>query len=829
MLSRDFLYATRSLGRSPVFALTAIGTIALGIGASTAIFSVANAVLLRSLPYQDADRIVLIASDLTRRSVRDFPWSNADFIDIRNNTKKSMEDVAAVSSGRFLAHGRDGTPEQIRLAVVSPNFFRLIGTTIRAGRDFSEEDGIAPADQPPPALLPQDGAPPPQPPLAAILSYEYFQRRFGGDPSIIGQTVPSLDGPKSVIVGVAAPGVELLFPPGSNIERTPEVWFAGRIKYDTATRNNVQWRVLGKLRPGVTVAQAQSEAEVLSEELQRQNPISKTAGQKVRIEPMKSHLVESVRPAILTLMGAVLFLLLIASANVANLMLVRSGMRERELAVRTAIGGSAWQLIRQLMAEALVIAAAGTVLGVALAWIGVGQLVRIAPPSLPRLEGIRLDPAVLLFSIAAGVAAALLFGLLPAWRSAKPDIASVLRSSGRTSNLSGSGFLRSAVVVLEVALSFVLLIGSGLMVQTFLAVQKVDLGFDPNHLLTFQLLGNTGNNPDARAAFQQRFAQSLRALPGVESATAAFPLPLAAPFSPIRWGTAEALTDETKFRATDFQIVLPGYFEAMKIPVIAGRTFTEADNNKDRRVLVVDELLAKKAFGNESAIGKQILFRARTPKPEWGEIIGVVRHQRNTSLVDPGREQIFLADGLFSHGAAGWWAVRTQGDPAQYAPQIRQAINDLGGAYLANELRPMDRLVENARASTRFALVLIGLFAATAALLAAVGLYGVLATLVRQRTAEIGVRMALGAEPATVFRLIVGQGVRLSAIGIVAGVAVAIGLTRWIETMLVGVKPTDPATYIAMAVVFFLVAIVSAWIPARRAAGLDPTVALRQD
>jgi predicted permease len=814
------------LHKTPVFAITAVVTIALGIGASTAIFSVTNTVLLDALPYKAPDRLVLACSDMQRRNVKDFPISNADFLDVRSGAKTAFEDFAAVFTGRGLTPQADGTPEETSFARVSTNFFGLMGASMAFGRDFEDADGLP---QPP---LPGTGAAPaglapPQPPVSVILSYGYFQRRFGGNRSAIGQTLRVPGGASPIVVGVLPPGFELLFPPEARVEEFPDIWFAARIPYDTANRNNVQWHVIGRMKPGVTIERAQADADRVTEQLRRVNPIARTAGQYIRIEPMKQHLVSEVQPAVLALMGAVIFLLLIACANVANLMLVRASLRERELAVRIALGGSWWQLVRQMLAEALVIAGFGTVLGLGLAWFGIHSLLVIAPANVPRLNSIHIDAAVLGFSILAGLVAAAIFGAAPALRYARPDIMRILRASGRTAGLAG-GTLRNGVVVLEVALCFVLLIGSGLMFRSFLAIQRVDMGFDAHNLLTFQVLGNVGNAP-AREAFMRQLRDRLAAMPGVRAVAAAGPMPLAAAFYPIRWGTEDALTDPSKFQAADIQAVLPGYFEAMHTPLIAGRTFTEADNSPDRNLLIVDQALASKAFPFQSAIGKRILFRVRTPEAVWGEIVGVVAHQRDVSLATPGREQIYLTDGYLNHGVAAWWALRTTGDPAGYAGRVRAEIRKLGAQLLMTDVQPMDALVVKAQAGTRFSLLLIGIFAGIAALLAAVGLYGVLSTAVRQRTAEIGVRMAVGATPFRVLRLIVGYGFRLIGAGIAIGLFAASALTQALKSMLVDVKPTDPATFVSMAALFFVIAALASWVPARRAAALDPVAALREE
>ncbi len=828
----DLSYAFRTLRKSPIFTITVVITIALAIGASTAIFSVTNGVLLRELPYKDPERLVLARGDLQRRNVKDFPISNVTFLDLRNGAKNNFEDFAAVSTFRATLPGLDGTPERVRVAAVSTNFFQLMGGSIIAGRNFEDSDGTPQPDPPaaPAGNAPaNNAAPPPLPPMA-ILSNEYFQARFGGDQSVIGRPLPvaAADGPAPIVVGVLAPGFELLFPPQANMEQFPSLWLAARIPYDAANRSNVQWRAIGRLKPGVTVGQAQAEVETIAQKIRDENIISRTAGQHFQLVPMKQHLVDEVRPAILALMGAVIFLLLIACANVANLMLVRAASRERELAVRAALGAGWWALVRQTFAESLLIAALGTALGVGLAYLGIHQLLVIAPENLPRLNAVRIDQQVLGFSILAGLFSAVLFGVIPAIRTAKPNLMDILRTSGRSGALGAAG-LRNAVVVVEVALAFVLLIGSGLMFRTFLAIQRVDLGFDPRGLLTFQLLGNIGNTPQEVGNFKRQLREQLGAIPGVRSVTASAPLPLAGGFSPVRWGGAEAQGDPSKFQAADLQIVLPGYFEAMGTKLIAGRTFTQDDNTPDRSLLIIDQALAAKAFPNESAVGKRILFRVRNPEAEWGEIIGVVAHQRNTSLIEPGREQLYVADGYVNNQAASWWALRTDGDPAALAGTVRDVVRRAGSETFINEMQPMDSLVIQAQAQTRFSLLLIGVFSTIAALLAGVGLYGVLATSVRQRTNEIGVRMALGAAPSRIFRLMVGKGLYLSVIGIGIGLLVAFALTRVLASMLVGVKPTDPVTFAAVSVLFLFIALMASWLPAQRAAGLDPTTALRNE
>ncbi|MBZ5726481.1 MAG: ABC transporter permease [Acidobacteriia bacterium] len=828
MLAKDLLHATRGLRNSPAFALTSIVTIALGIGASTAIFSVVNAVLLQPLPYRDGGRLALVESDLRHRNVVNFPFSAPDFDDLRHQATL-FEELAAVNTGRVVVTGENAESEQIRTGAVTPNFFRMLGARIELGRDFVDAD----ATPPPPVAPPPPGAAappgPPPPPAMTILSHEFWKRRYGGDPNILGRTIDFGGGGKGQVVGILEPGFELLLPPKAGVERQAETWAALRVDFAGGPRNDVFLRVIGRLRPGVTTQAAQAEADRIAADLRQRFAIKQTAGMYLRVEPMRQHLVAEVRPAILALMGAVTFLLLIACANVANLLLVRAAARGRELAVRAALGGNRWDLVRQMLAESLLVAGSGALLGLGLARLGINLLVALGPRNLPRLDAVAIDPAVLAFTAVAAAAAAVAFGLLPALRASRPDIMDVLRASGRTTGLGSGRLLRNAVVVTEVALSFVLLIGCGLMLRSFIALTRTDPGYNARGVLTFLLPVTTARGPQQRAAFMNDFRGRVRALPGVKSVSASSTLPLDGTTPLARWGTEAAAADPAKFQQANVFRVLPGYFDTLGTRLLAGRTFTEADNAPEPRLIIIDQLLAARAFPHESAVGKRLLARIQTPQAETFEVIGVVAHQRHDSLAVDGHEAMYVTDGYGRFGNAILWEVRTDGDPMRLAPSIRAEIARFDKRLAVADVLPMTVYVARAQAQTRFALILIGIFAAIAALLATVGLYGVLASAVRQRTAEIGVRVALGAAPISIFRLVVGQGLQLSAAGIVLGVIAALGLTRAMITMLVGVKPADPATFATMAALFFLVAAVACWLPARRAARLDPTAALREE
>ena len=691
------------------------------------------------------------------------------------------------------------------------------------GRDFTENDAI-----PQPAAAGNAPAAQPALPIIAILSNDLWKRRYGGDPNVLGRSIEIGGGGNAQIVGVLEPGFELLFPPRAGVERMPELWTALRANFATGGRNDVFLHLIGRLKPGASVKTAQAEEDRLAADLRKHFTIKETAGLFIRVEPMRQHLVEAVRPAILAIMGAVLFLLAITCANVANLLLVRAASRGRELAIRAALGGNRWDLVRQMMAESLMLAGSGAILGLLLAAKGVDLLIYLAPANLPRLDSAAIDPAVLGFTAFAALVCAVVFGVLPALRASRPDIMDVLRASGRTSGLGRGSGLRNGVVVAEVALSFVLLVGSGLMVRSFLAVVRTDPGFRSDGVLTF-LMPIVRPTRDQRGAAEIDFQNRLRSLPGVTSASAASDLPLDGGNPVGRWGTQEAVADPGRFHSANFFFVLPGYFDTIGTRLLAGRTFTDADNKPGLHLLVIDQLLASKAFPHESAVGKRLLCRVTTPEPEWFEVIGVVQHQRHDSLITDGHEGIYVTDGYAGFGAGNWWAVRTQGDPMKLAPLVREEIARFDKRLAVADMQPMTAFVTRAQAQTRFALVLIGVFACIAALLATVGLYGVLASAVRQRTAEIGARIALGAAPLRIFSLVVGQGLALSAAGITIGVAAAFGLTRVMTSMLVDVKPTDPLTFAAMAGIFLVVAAIASWIPARRAAGLDPTNALREE
>lgn len=834
--TKDAHHAIRSLRQAPGFTTTAVLTLALGIGSAAAIFSVVDAVLMRPLPYRDADRLVHVAHDLRNRGVQDFPYSPGDFHDLRQ-LRSPFAQVEAVQTFQQVWAGEiDREAERIPTAFVTTGFFSMMGLQVAHGRDFTTADG-APLPPPPAAPGATTGAapapPPPPPPQTAILSHEFWQTRYGGNPAVVGSVQPIGAGPgRMEIVGVLAPGAELLFPPNiPNIQRHPSVWLANRTNFATGSRINVSLRVIGRLRDDISLPQAQSEIDTFAEDLKARFPIKQTSGYALRLVPMPQDLVADVQGVILVLMGAVAFVLLIACANVANLMMVRTAAREREMAVRTALGGTRGQLVRQLLVESLVLSLGASVLGIALAQAAVSGLRSLAPDNVPRLEAVGVNPQVVLFGIGMAVLSVVVFGLIPAIRGSRPNAIEVLRRSGRNESLGQGRWLRDSVVVAEVALSFVLLIGAGLMVRSFMSVYRADPGFDPAGVVTFQLANifPVAPSPEARLGLVRDLTTRLRALPSVTDVTAASLMPLTGGEPLARYGKADALADASKFQQAHAVYVQPGFFAAMGTPVIDGREFSETDNLPAPRGIVIDALLAAKMFPGQRAVGQQLYARTAGDQPDAYEVIGVVGHQRHVSPASDGRETFYLPDARGGGAATARWAVRTSGDPAALRQTIHAAVTGLDRRLAIFEVATMEELVDRSAADTRFILWLFSIFGGVAVVLAAVGLYSVLSTVVRQRTGEIGVRMAFGAPVRSIFRLIVGHGLILSGVGVALGIVAAVALSRLLGATLINVSATDPVTYAVIGVTFLVVAAIACCVPALRAARLDPQSALRSE
>ncbi len=732
--TRDLRYAIRSLIRQPMFAAIAVGTIAIGIGANTAIFSVVQAVLLRPLPYENPDRLVVIWANLTNRNQPKFPISPPDLRDFREQATQ-YEGLGGVVTFTQTLTGGDGDPEVIDVAGVTANLHDVLGVRPWLGRGFE------PADEEPIAPNTDASA---IPPASVILSNELWQRRFGGDDQIIGQTV-EVNNNAAVIVGVMRPGVGLHFGTG-NLTQQVDMWTTPRI--DVAAwqaRRNVSWAVVGRMKPGVSIAQAQAEMDGFTARFREESSLRETAGWQVDVHGMLGELTAEIRPVILALFGAVAFVLLIACANVSNLFLVRASSREREFAIRTALGGSRIHVIRQLLIESGVLALAGGGLGLLLALGGNRILLAMRPANLPRMETVSVDLSVLGFTAVASIAAALLFGLFPAIQVSKPHLTDSLKDRGRSSSLSRQRVFRSGIIITEVALCLVLMIGAGLMMRSFMALQRVEPGYDAENVLTFNIAlpGNRYPDPEKRIFFES-LDQQLLALPGVTNVAAASTVPLQNNFFTGRYGPLEAATDESLYGQAAYRAIRPGYFETLRTDLLDGRLFSPADFADSTPVVVVDEVLASLIAPNESAIGKRLLIRITTLEPVEVEVIGVVEHQRGPSLARDGTEGIYVTNlyaGTFGNLA---YAVRTTSDPLSLVRQVRRELDALDPILPLSDVRSMEARVSEAMTETRFALALIGAFGFMALALASIGIYGVLSHTVRQRVGEIGVLETAG-------------------------------------------------------------------------------------
>ena len=823
----DLAFGIRTLRKSPGFAITTLVTLALGIGATTAIFSVVNAVLLRPLPYPDADRLVLITSDLRTRSVRDFPFAPADLKDLRDQTT-AFSGIEGVVTFRQSVASMTGEPEQVTVGFATKDFLPLLGQKMLLGRGFNDDDAVPPP--PPPKTPPAANAPPPPPQnVAVILGHDYWQRRYGGDRAIIGKTV-DMGFNRGYIVGVAAPELELLFPPRFGITRVPDLFMVSRIDLATASRINVVFRLVARLKEGTSLPVAQHQVDAVASDLRKRFPDRQHRG---RVLPRGANARRSRRRR---QAGAA------HAARRGDLRAADRLRERREPAPRAHVPARARTrgargLRREPHPSGAADAGGGArALGRGRTAGARGRETRHPAPHLA--SGRRTSRTSGAWGSMAACSPSQWSRRWPrrpssAWcrRSARraPISSACCGRAGAPKGSRAGTCCATASVMAEVTLAFVLLVGGGLMFRSFLSLVNTDPGFDPRGVMTFVANNNRQMNEEQRAAYMRALHERLAALPGVTQSTVAFPLPLDGNINNMRWGTEAAIADPSTFKQGNVYIVIPGFFTALHTPILAGRDFTEADNNPKSQSIIINDLVAEKAFHGQPAVGKRLLARFRTDTAEWVEVIGVVKHQRHETLAAPGREALYVTDGQFGFGNANRWALRTQGDPAAIMPAVRKAIAELDPGIAVSEVLPMSGYVTKARESTTFALALIGAFAVIAVVLSGVGLYGVLSTTVRQRTAEIGVRMALGAPKMGIFTMVIGQGVKMSVAGIVVGLIASLAVTRVMRSLLVGVAPTDPLTFVAVALLFFAIAVLACWLPARRAAGLDPARALKDD
>jgi putative ABC transport system permease protein len=814
-LWQDFRYAMRTLRGSPGFALIALFTLALGIGATTAIFSAVNAVLLRPLPYRDSGRLVLIWNRMVSTNFPHAPVAAPDVVDFRTQAT-SFEAIAVSNNVPEVALTGDGDPEQIRMAGVSGNFFSTLGVAPFIGRDFTAEDdpGITPGP-------PQPGAAP-LPPPATILSYELWQRRFGGDIGIIDKTITIDDRPQ-VVVGVMPRGFRVLMPATAAMPTAIDAWTPLRIDLARLPRDNQWLRVVGRLKPDVTIARAQEEMNRIADRQREQFQYHRNMGMHIDLFPMQADIVNHVRPTLLALLGTVVFVLLIACANVANLLLARASSRRREMAIRAALGAGPARILRQMLTEGLVLAIGGGLAGLVLARVGIEALVALKPADLPRADGIAIDGTVLAFTLVVSLLAALTFAAGPALAVIAP-VTDLLND--RTTGRRRSGF-GGAFVVVEVALSLVLLIGAGLMIRSFQQLARVEPGFRSHHVLTLNLALPFPRypQPEARSRFFEQVETRIQALPGVEHVGGVFPMPLGGRLWTGPFGRATDPPDAWTKNEANFRTITPGYFAAMGTRQLQGRSFTPAENRENSEVVVIDRRLADRLWPGANPVGELLgidLFGTRTMR----RVIGVVEHIRHETLAADSRETIYIPHRAFPFPPLTL-AVKTTVDPSTLTEAIVREVHAIDPKLAVYGIRTLDTYVERSLAPTRFAMTLMGAFAIVAVILAAIGLYGVLSYMVGQRTHEIGVRIALGAARLSVLEMIVGRGVGLAALGIGIGAIAAVGLTKAIADLLYGVSPTDPVTFAAVAAFLFAVVLLACLVPAYKATRVDPLVSMR--
>ena len=799
-LWQDLRYALRGLRKSPGFAAAAIATLALGIGANAAIFSLVDGVLLRPLPFPEEERIVYFDGNNPLQGITD---SNISFLDFTDWSKQI--DLFAATATYWVGNANLGAngaePERVPRAGVSAGFFSVLGTSPFLGRAFLSED-----DKPDTSTV-------------AILSHGLWKRRFGGDHSIVGREV-QISGRPTTIIGV--------MPPDFDYPQETQIWVPSGVVLSDEPRDNRSWSAIARLRPNVKLQQAQARISAINARLAKQFPdTNKDWDAKLSI--LHERLVREVKPSLLALLGAVGFVLLIACANVANLLLARSAARKTEIAIRAAMGASRARVVRQMLTESLLISALGGAAGLLLnVWL-TGVLTSILPEGAPRLDQIGIDYRVLAFALGISALTAVVFGLAPALQASKLDVSSSLKEGGRTGEGHRRTSARALLLIGEVALSLILLVGAGLLIKSFGRLQEVRPGFNPHNVLVASVaLPGAKYNEQQRPEFFRFLKERLEAIPGVQAVGGGINLPLAATGYAIGRGFIPEGRSFTRDEAIDasFSAITGDYFRALQIPLLAGRTFQRWDGANAPEVVIVNEWLAKRCFGSaEAALGKHLTIWRDEKFPR--EIIGVVADTKATGLERDNQAQTYVPHAQ----DAGWsfmgLVIRTAGDPAAFAPMLRREVQALDRDQPIYGVRSYDDIVVNSLGTRRVSMQLFTVFACAALILATVGIYGVMAYSVNQRKHEIGVRMALGAQKSDVLRLVVGQGMTLTLIGVIAGMAGALVLTRLIANLLFGIGAGDPITFIGISLLLVTVALLACYLPARRAARIDPLEALR--
>jgi putative ABC transport system permease protein len=803
---REVRFGSRQLRKSPAYTLMVVLTLALGIGANTAIFNVVKAVLLNQLPYRDPDRLVKIAeSDPDNPLPETIDFTTTSDLRARSHSFESISlfrdgDVALVEQGK---------PELLEGLRVGSDYFDTLGLQMQLGRSF-----VADEDHP-------------ETRFEAVLTHGLWLRRFGGDPSIIGRTVRLNDKPYKV-VGVLPES----FRPFARLDRMsmPEIYtpLGYDLKQPWACRGCQHLQAVGRLKPGVSFGTAKAELNNLMREIAREHPTDYFERTVIAMMPLRDYMVGQVRTALWILLGAVGMVLLIACTNVAHLALARASGRAKEMAVRSALGAGRARLVRQMLSESVLLAILGGLAGVFLAWWGTAALAGLSPKELPRALEIRIDMPVLWFALGVSVLAGLLFGLVPALRASRVDLNETLKDMGRTTEGRSRFTYRNALVTIELALAFVLAMGAGLLGKSLVRLINVDPGYDPHNVLTAGLFvyGDRYKKPGAELNFYEEVMQRLRATPGIESAALSSNLPLLS-FDRAAFHIQDRpLANNANAPSADRYSVSPDYFQVMRIRLKRGRSFADNDRTGAPLVAIISESCARAMFPGREALGQHVQMGGRHDDKEWATIVGIAGDIRQYGLDSPSKMEAYLpvAQNL-DYGFN--LAVRTSGDPRRLEEAVRQVILSIDNTQPVFHIRPLETYVAESLASRRFTLVLLGLFGALALLLAAVGIYGVISYAVSLRTRELGIRMALGAARKDVLQMVLRQGLKLAATGLVLGFGASIVMTRFLTSLLFQVKPADGFTLAAVALTLAAVALLANYLPARRASRVDPNEALR--
>ncbi|MGC9969773.1 MAG: ABC transporter permease [Bryobacteraceae bacterium] len=813
---QDARYAVRSMLKSPGFTAVAVLTLALGIGANTAIFTVVNAILLRPLPYRDAERLVFLAR--TFQGGYGGGVSIPKFFSWKRDSSDVLTSVAAYDfMGPGVSLSGEGDPEQVKAIHASVDYFRLFGATPALGRTFSAEE-----DRP--------GGP-----RVAVLSYGLWKRRFGADPRLVGRSVV-LSGEPHTVVGIAPPGFEPN-PPA-------DVWLL--LQADPNSNNQAHYlNCGGRLKPGVSSGAANARMKIAAEQFRRQYPNAMAKQESAGVFSMREQVVGDIRPMLLITLGAVAFVLLIACANVANLLLARAAAREKEIAIRTAMGAGRWRLVRQLLTESGLLALAGGAIGLLLGHWGLRLLLAFTPAELPRLSEMTthsgLDVRVLLFTLLLSLATGVVFGLAPAFKISRPDLNSTLKEGAvRTTSSVRHLRARGLLVVSEMALGLVLLIAAGLLIRSAVLLRGVQPGVDARNVLTFKtaLTGARYANTAAVTQFSRLLIERLERLPGVRAAANIISLPTEpGPDLPF-WIEGRPASGADPTGEEQWRYASPRAFRATGVSLLRGREFADTDTAKSPAVAIVNEAMKRKYWPKEDPLGQRITI-GKGLAPEFDdhtrEIVGVVGNVREFGLNNEPPPMMYVPQAQVNDALTALvnkilpiaWVVRTSMDPMTLATTVRREVVSVDPQQAVFDFRSMDQVFEKSMADRGFILLLLSVFAGTALLLAAIGIYGVMAYSVEQRAHEIGIRIALGAGRGDVLGLVVRHGMTLAGIGVAIGLAAAFGLTRVLTALLYGVKATDPLTFAGVAIVLAAVALLATWIPARRATRVDPVTALR--